>query len=106
MFTISNARVDSPEHFEKAEETVDRIPGNPILDLEARGYVLGQDDLYVVLNYELANQRVKYENKGRLGKWWMRTTNNWCHFLLDLAAVVAGVWAVVDMIRMLIEALR
>jgi hypothetical protein len=106
MFTISNARVDSPEHFEKAEETVDLIPGNPILDLEARGYVLGQDGLYVVLNYELAKQRVKYENKGRLGRWWMRTTNNWGRFLLDLAAVVAGVWAVVDMIRMLIEALR
>jgi len=106
MFTISNAWVDSPEHFEKAEEAVDRIPGNPILDLEARGYVLGQNGLYVVLNYELAKQRVKYENRGRIGRWWMRTTNDWGRFLLDLAAVVAGIWAVVDIARMIIEALK
>lgn len=106
MFTISNTRGDVPEHFEEVEETVDCIPGDPILDLEARGYVLGQYDLYVVLNYELAKQRVKYENRNRIGRWWMRTTNDWGGFLRDLAAIVGGIWAVVDMTRMLIEALK
>jgi hypothetical protein len=106
MFTISNIHRDAPEHYEKVEETVDCIPGHPVLDLEAHGYILGQDGQYVVLNYELAKQRVRYENRGKVGRWWMRTTNDWGRFLLDLAAIVAGVWAVVDIIRMLIETLR
>ena len=106
QYTLSNTRGDVPEHFEDVEEKVDWVPGNPILDFEARWYVLGQDGLYVVLNYELAKQRVKYENKGRIGKWWMRTTNNWARFLLDLAAIVGGIWAIVDIVRMIIETLK
>ena len=104
--TISGTRVDASEHFESIEETVDIIPGHPILDLMARGYIWDQDNLYVVLNYELAKQRAKYESRNRIGKWWMRVTNNWGRFLLDLAAVLAGIWATMDIIRMIIEALK
>ena len=106
QYTLSNIRGNIPEHFEDVEETVDCVPGNPLLDLQARGYVLGRDDMYVVLDYGLAKQRVRYESRSGIGKWWMRTTNNWGRFLLDLAAVVAGIWAVVDIVRIIIEALK
>ena len=106
QYTLSNIRGNIPEHFEDVEETVDCVPGNPLLDLQARGYVLGRDDMYVVLNYGLAKQRVRYERRSGIGKWWMRTTNNWGRFTLDLAAAVAGIWAIVDIVRMVIEALK
>ena len=105
QFAISGIRGDSPEQFKQIQESVDCVPGNPILDLEARGYVLGQDGIYVVLNYAMAEQRVKYESRGKLGRWWMRTTNNWGRSLIDLAAILAGIWALVDVVRILIEAL-
>ena len=105
-FTVSGTRVVSPEDFERIEETIDCIPGHPILDLMARGYIWNRDKSYVVLNYELAKQRVKYEGRGKLGKWWMRTTNDWGRFAVDLAAVLGGIWALVDVIRMIIEALQ
>jgi len=104
--TLSNTRGDVPEHFENVQETVDCVPGDPFLDLQARGYVLGRDGMHVVLDYGLAEQRVRYENRGKVGKWWMRTTNNWGRFLLDLAAVLAGIWAIVDIVRMIVEALK
>lgn len=105
-FRISGVSGRDAEHLEETKESVEGIPGQPLLELQVRGYVLGEEGMHKVLNYRLAQQRVLYEGRGRLGKWWMRTTNNLGRFVLDLAAGIAGVWAAADMIRMLVEALK
>lgn len=105
QFRIAGTYGDGPEDIETAEEILDCVPGNPLLDFYARGYVLEKDGMYVVLNYELAKQRARYETRRKLGKWWMRATNDWGRLMLDLAAVLGGAWALVSIAIAIIEAL-
>lgn len=104
QYTISATPDGEPGAFEPVNESLDCVPGHPLLDLEARGYVLGRDGMYIILNYELARQRARYEARRCLGKWWMRITNNWGRFLLDFAAILGGVWALVNVIKAIAEA--
>jgi hypothetical protein len=103
--TISGMRRRA-EDFEEVTETVEHVTGQPMLDLAACGYLLRHEGTYVTLNYQLAHKRVKYESASDLGKRWIRATNDWGRFVLDLAAGIAGLWAVADMIRMLAEAIK
>jgi hypothetical protein len=74
------------------KETLQDFKGDPMASLEALGLVkrLGKNSVFL---YPTAFDRAGYERKGRFGKWWVRTTEEYRDILLTVTtALNIGLW--------------